>query len=157
VLGKFACRVCSKIVGIGSAERTWGTVKHLKTDKRAHLSPEAVEKQATIFGASGMIDAEIDRDNSGPIKFWHDNDFDKQFDMLALAQPIPPSQRILKCYLEEWEREHLFNKSAVSKAKFLRKYGGWNSTISIMAFISKSVARKCISNAIPRMMQGDGM
>jgi len=124
VLGKFACRVCSKIVGIGSAERTWGTVKHLKTDKRAHLSPEAVEKQATIFGASCMTDAKIDRDNSGPIKFWHDDDFDKQFDMLALAKPIPPPQRILKCYLEEWEKEHLFNKSDVSKAKFLRKYGG---------------------------------
>jgi hypothetical protein len=51
ILGKFACRVCSKIVGMGSAERNWGDVKHLKSVKRSHLSPAAVEKQATIFGA----------------------------------------------------------------------------------------------------------
>ncbi len=124
VLGKFACRVCSKIVGIGSAERNWATVKHLKTDKRSHLSPEAVEKQATIFGASCMADAKIERDNLGSVKFWSDDDFDRQFDILALAEPLPTPKRILKCYLEEWESDHLLNKSDVSKAKFLRKYGG---------------------------------
>ena len=49
ILGRFACRVCSKIVGMGSAERNWGDVKHLKSEKRSHLSAEATEKQATIF------------------------------------------------------------------------------------------------------------
>ena len=33
VLGKIACRVTSKLLGIGSAERSWGDVKHLKKDK----------------------------------------------------------------------------------------------------------------------------
>ena len=61
VFGKFACRVCSKIVGMGSAERNWGDVKHLKTDKRSHLSSEAVEKQATIFGASCLLNARLER------------------------------------------------------------------------------------------------
>ena len=55
IFGKFACRVCSKIVGMGSAERNWGDVKHLKTDKRSHMSSDAVQKQATIFGASCML------------------------------------------------------------------------------------------------------
>ena len=52
VLGKFACRVTSKILGIGSAERSWGDVKHIKTDKRAGMSAKKIEKSATIFGAS---------------------------------------------------------------------------------------------------------
>jgi len=33
VLGRFACRVCSKIVGMGSAERNWGDVKYMKSEK----------------------------------------------------------------------------------------------------------------------------
>jgi len=48
--GRFACHVCSKILGIGSAEHNWGEVKHLKTDKWAHMSVDQVKKQATIFG-----------------------------------------------------------------------------------------------------------
>ena len=52
ILGRAACIVCSKILGIGSAERSWGDVKHLKTEKRAKLSGEAVKMQGTIFGAS---------------------------------------------------------------------------------------------------------
>ena len=27
IFGDFACRVCSKVLGIGSAERSWGDVK----------------------------------------------------------------------------------------------------------------------------------
>ena len=46
---------------MGSAERNWGDVKYLKSEKRSHLSAEAVEKQATIFGASCMMDADIER------------------------------------------------------------------------------------------------
>jgi len=48
--GRFACYVTSKILGIGSVERNWGEVKHLKADKCSHLSAEQVKKQATIFG-----------------------------------------------------------------------------------------------------------
>lgn len=45
VFGKFACRICSKIVGMGSAERNWGDVKYLKSMKRSHLSADAVESK----------------------------------------------------------------------------------------------------------------
>jgi hypothetical protein len=38
IFGRFACRVCSKILGIGSAEHSWGDVKHLKTNQQSHLS-----------------------------------------------------------------------------------------------------------------------
>jgi len=43
--GRFACRVTSKILGIGSAERNWGEVKHLKTDKHSHLSADRVKNR----------------------------------------------------------------------------------------------------------------
>jgi len=130
VLGKFACRVCSKIVGMGSAERNWGDVKYLKSEKRAHLSPEAVQKQATIFGASCMADAQLERkraqDNlTDPYKFWDEEDFDSEFDMFSAPKVTPTSQpRVLKCYFEDWEEEHFLKKDDVSKAKFLQKYGG---------------------------------
>ena len=131
VLGKFACRVCSKIVGMGSAERNWGDVKHLKTDKRSHLSSSAVQKQATIFGASCMHSARLERQSKqgtseDPYKFWSEDDFDNEF----VTYLDPPAEgtndgiRVVKCYLEEWEKEHLHKKDDVSKAKFLQKYGG---------------------------------
>jgi hypothetical protein len=50
--GRLACRVTSNILGIATAERSWGDVKHLKTGKRAHLSDDRVMKQATIIGDS---------------------------------------------------------------------------------------------------------
>ena len=129
ILGKFACRVCSKIVGMGSAERNWGDVKHLKSDKRSHLSAEAVEKQATIFGASCMADAALERQKAQEstadrYKFWDESDFDREFDMFATKELKRPPARIIKCYLEQWEEEKRLEKDDVSKAKFLRKYGG---------------------------------
>jgi hypothetical protein len=129
ILGKFACRVCSKIVGMGSAERNWGDVKYLKSEKRSHLSADAVEKQATIFGASCMADARIEREKvqsstTERYKFWDEDDFDSEFDMLIPVSNTLPKKRVLKCYFEEWEEEHLTKKNDVSKAKFLQKYGG---------------------------------
>jgi hypothetical protein len=129
ILGKFACRVCSKIVGMGSAERNWGDVKHLKSEKRSHLSAEATEKQATIFGVSCMRDAQIEREKmqsntTDPYKFWDEDDFDMEFDMLSSNGTNSSTKRILKCYFEPWEHDHILRKDDVSKAKFLQKYGG---------------------------------
>ena len=52
VFGRVACRVCSKPLGCGNAERSWGVVKHLKSGKRSHLSASKSQKQATVYGAS---------------------------------------------------------------------------------------------------------
>lgn len=130
VLGKFACRVCSKIVGMGSAERNWGDVKHLKTDKRSHLSSEAAKKQATIFGASCMEDARLQRKiadekhNGGPYAFWDENDFDAEFDLLAGGTKKKKADRVFKCYMEDWEADAVLKKDPVSEARLLKKYGG---------------------------------
>ena len=117
---------------MGSAERNWGDVKHLKSMKRSHLSPDAVEKQATIFGASCMYDAALERQKAAenttdPYKFWDEDDFDREFDMLATSNTtlIPrTAQRFIKCYLEDWEDECVRKNNDVNMAKLLQKYGG---------------------------------
>ena len=38
-----ACRVCSKVLGIGMAERAWGALNIIKDGRRAHLSGESTE------------------------------------------------------------------------------------------------------------------
>lgn len=129
--GKLACRVCSKIVGMGSAERNWGDVKHLKSSKRSHLSTERTEKQATIFGASCMADAALERQkvqetSVACVKFWDESDFNSQFDLLAEDDSLLPTakKRVVKCYFEDWELTDVRSKDIVSQAKLLRKYGG---------------------------------
>jgi hypothetical protein len=52
VFGRVACRVCSKPLGCGGAERTWGTFKHLKNGKRSHLGADRAVRQATVYGAA---------------------------------------------------------------------------------------------------------
>jgi hypothetical protein len=92
ILGKFACHVCSKIAGMGSAEHAWGDVKHLKTNNRCSLRIDALKKQSMIFGVSCMDAAELDRqrksqENTGhPHKFWDDDNFFKEFNMLEWFQ-----------------------------------------------------------------------
>jgi len=49
VLGYVACRVTSKLCGIGPAERSWGGVKQIKTGQRSHLSSESTEKRSINY------------------------------------------------------------------------------------------------------------
>ncbi len=139
-LGKFACIVTSKILGIGSAERNWGDVKHVKDNKRSHLSADRTKKQATIFGADCAARARMYRDamqNNNKINddddkfsFWDDNDFDEElgFDMETFVQRNPKSgkpKRSVLCYMEEWEEEAVKSKNnIVGQHKLLEKYGG---------------------------------
>ena len=49
-LGQVACLVCSKFLGIGTAEQNWDKVKHIKSGKRSGMQINSTEKQAIIFG-----------------------------------------------------------------------------------------------------------
>ncbi len=131
ILGEFACRVCSKILGIGSAERSWGDVKTLKNGKRSHLSSEHVKKQATIFGASCIEMAKYQRGfesssdvSSSPLKFWRDDDFGvigkKDGDEKMETKP----KRVFRAYIEDWEEQATKKRDVVNKARLLKKYGG---------------------------------
>jgi hypothetical protein len=80
VMGYVACHVASKVIGIGAAERSWGDVKQLKSDKRAHLCIEYVERQGVIFGAASLHEARVIRKNAETVEgvdttyLWTDED-----------------------------------------------------------------------------------
>jgi hypothetical protein len=139
VLGRVACRVCSKPLGCGQAERNWGALKHLKTGKRSHLSSEKAEKQATIYGSaciekmrakeevkerfgvvtSHCVDADMAALEMG-LENWEGNPG-------SVPAPTVP-KRLFKAWIEDWEWECIRNNDEVAEAKLLQKYGGmrWN-------------------------------
>ena len=133
-LGSFACRVLSKRLGIGEAERCWGAVKHLKKDKRGHLSGKVVNMQATLFGSYSAQKARLKREkrknlmNLKEDKILSDEDFEQDFileEKAGLASPRKPkAKRILRCWLEDWEEVAVKKMDPVSQAQLLKKYGG---------------------------------
>ena len=128
-LGKLACRVTSKITGIGNAERNWGKVKYLKSGQRAHLSGEKTLKMATLYGA-----ASAERAKSDNIKatVWEDDDLDclglskfgideQSLEALLVSQEA----RVVKCWMEEWEEDciNANTRDKVKEERILKKYG----------------------------------
>ena len=49
ILGFVACRVTSKVLVIGAAERSWGDVKTIKYGKRSAISSDVSEKQSIVY------------------------------------------------------------------------------------------------------------
>lgn len=136
VFGLVACRVCSKPLGCGNAERNWGTFKHLKTGKRSHLSGDKAQKQATVFGAASMekaraIQAAEEANGMVVESRWSDADICFELGLenwnLAGAIAIPKvvvPKRIFYAYMEDWEFELIHNKDVLAKERLLQKYGG---------------------------------
>ena len=134
VFGKVACRVCSKPLGCGQAERNWGALKHLKTGKRSHMSSDKAERQATIYGAAciGRMRArEHAAERNGNVSS-HWTDADMEYDMglenwagRAGNVPLPVvPRRLFKTWIEEWEWECIRKEDPESEARLLHKYGG---------------------------------
>ena len=61
VLGFVACRVTSKILGIGSAERSWGGVKTIKSGKRSALRNDISENQSIVYISACVQETRIVR------------------------------------------------------------------------------------------------
>ena len=131
VLGWLACRVTSKILGIGSAERTWGVVKTLKQGKRARLGGDNIKKQSTIYANACIEEAKIKQkydDNNGEnFSTWTDEDvaFIKgagipNEDVVSYDRKLP----IFRCWREDWEIEIQKKRDEVHKARFQNKYCG---------------------------------
>ena len=55
------CRVCSKPLGIGPYERSWGDVKNIKTVKRSQLGGESIKKCSVLYTTANIHDAGINR------------------------------------------------------------------------------------------------
>ena len=110
VLGRLACRVTSKIIGIGSVERIWGDVKHLKSGKRSHILGKTLEKQATIYGRSCVEVARIKRDLKRKDNIHQENLFFDDEDLAEILKipsealkKIFPRRRKFNDWKETWE------------------------------------------------------
>ena len=129
-LGKLACRVTSKINGIGNAERNWGNVKFLKSGQRSHLSSEMTSKQATIYGAACARRAERKQQPNAPFTMWDDGDLDSLglnkfgVDEKSLQNLLAIARRVYYAWTEDWEDECIHTRDIEKEARLLKKYGG---------------------------------
>jgi hypothetical protein len=132
VLGFVACRVLSKILGIGSAERNWGDVKHLKIGKRSHLSSPKVRMAAVVYSAACIERGREDRHRQGSSTreincWWGDDDLDNDMGLEDFGVEVDAprqQQRFFHCWIEEWELNGRKKDDAIIEAKFHRKYNG---------------------------------
>jgi hypothetical protein len=131
-LGRFACRVCSKILSIGSAERAWGDVKKIKTDRRAHLSAKATKMQATIYGRHCSEKAKYQQSGKGDsekMSFWDEDDFaDLGLGKYGMdrseIEGTKKNARIFRAWFEDWEKDIYEKCNPVHNQKLVEKYGG---------------------------------
>jgi len=135
VLGYVACRVTSKLCGIGPAERSWGAVKQIKTGQRSHLSGESTEKRSIIYVSSKIEQARIHRekmekiDATGKDAMFGDEDlaFDLHLETFGVdvgTLKEPAVQRTFRAYVEGWEEEDRYKNDCVAEARLLAKYKG---------------------------------
>ena len=57
-----AVRETSKIIGMGSAERHWGDLKHINYGKSLHISTDNTEKQSMIYTKARFDKAKVHHD-----------------------------------------------------------------------------------------------
>ena len=133
ILGKLAVRVCSKILGIGSAERAWGDVKHLKSNKRSHLSSDKVKKQATLFGHSSMEMARYKIQNTEiELKYslkdcWFDDDLEAIMELYQDQNAGANTRRrskVFNAWIEQSDIDKRYMNDKVAMHSLLHKYGG---------------------------------
>ena len=135
VLGYVACRVTSKLCGIGPAERSWGGVKQVKDGKRSHLSGQSTEKRSILFISSKIAQARIECDRMEKIdavggnQMFGDDDmnFDLQLEKFGIdtgALKVREVQRVFRAWVEDWEQEARKKNDCVCEAQLLAKYKG---------------------------------
>jgi hypothetical protein len=142
-----ACRVTSKPLGCGGAERTWGAFKHLKDGKRSHMSAERSERQTTVYAGACIEKARAVRaheERHGAIveSRWTDADVTLQseaFDKWVLDDTLEVEQkRIFNAWIEDWEWGCIEDKDDVSRESLLRKYQGMEWRDDDELFVARS-------------------
>jgi hypothetical protein len=113
ILGKLACLVLSKILGVGTAERNWKQVKLIKSGQRSNISSEKCKKQVTLYGQNQQLKATARRDKLSSVgKLWEDADF-KTLKMDVYCKDMWESldalhargpEKIFRCWREGWEK-----------------------------------------------------
>jgi hypothetical protein len=102
----------SKILEIGAAQRSWGDVKTLRSNKRSHLSNLKIEKQSIMYTSARLAEARLERIekekiDAGNSDMWGDNDvnfylgLDKfGVDVDSLKDAGQPKRKV-NCWIEE--------------------------------------------------------
>jgi hypothetical protein len=129
LLGYVACRVTSKLCGIGPAERCWSAVKQVKKNKRSHLSGKSTEKKSVIYISAKQQEAKLLRekiDASGPNAMFGDDDmnFDLQLEEFGVdtkALKEPATERVFCAWVEDWEVELRIKNDSIAEARLLQK------------------------------------
>jgi len=130
VLGWLGCRVTSKILGIGNAERAWGAVKQLMQGKRGAISGSRIKKQATIYAKScideAMIKSQHIDDSNETFVNWTDEDIAFIKGAGISTEDAREYQRrpIFCCWQEPWEIDVRKKRDPVNQAKLQTKYVG---------------------------------
>ena len=125
----------SNILGIGSAERSWGDVKTIKSVKISALGSEISEKQSIVYTSAcieetsiGRTISQIDSKYGSHSHSWKDQEhaFDYQLYQWGVYKLFQNSDealiRELKLYIEDKEKFNIKNKSQLSYTMFLAKY-----------------------------------
>ena len=137
VLGFVACRVTSKFLGIGTAERSWGDIKTIKYGKRCAISSDVSEKQSIVYTSTCIESARIEQYQSDKQIYdnfsshtWNeeDNAFDNQLNKWGVdrvfSEHSEPIKRELRAYIEDWGKLSMKKDDQRSLTRFLAKYGG---------------------------------
>lgn len=138
VLGKLACLVLSKILGIGTAERNWKQVKAVKSGQRVNTSIDKTRKQVMVYAQYQQKRAQaraMKLSTAG--KLWDDDDFESmKMDMFckdirdSLGDEVVEEQdvqpvRILRLWKERWEKKKQGPKEdQILEARLTNKYVG---------------------------------
>ncbi len=113
VLGRLACLVLSKILGIGIAEKNWKQVKKVKKGDRARTGVDKTTKQVLIFLQHQMMCGALRRTAlSTAGKLWNHNNFasmkmdeyckDLEAKVGNVDKPMIPT-RVVRLWQERWE------------------------------------------------------
>ena len=117
VLGVLAYRITSEIIGIGSAERSWGDFKTIKPVKISALGSDIYEKQSIVYTYTCIEEAiflrtlsNTDSKDGSQSHSWYDNDhaFEYQSYQRGVEKLFHNSDEViiieLKMYVEDREK-----------------------------------------------------
>ena len=138
VLGKLACLVLSKILGVGTAERNWKQVKLIKAGQRSSISSDKTKKQVTLYGQNCQLKADARAHKlSSAGKLWEEDDFKTMkmdlyckdtWQALDVQRTTDVPERMFRCWRERWEiptRNMGAGGNALLEEKLKKKYMGF--------------------------------
>jgi hypothetical protein len=141
VLGKLACLVLSKILGIGTAKRDWKQVKGVKSGQRVNTCINKTKKQVLLYAKYQQTRAQARMSKlSAAGMLWEDEDFasmkmdtfckeiKESLNVEETEQPV----RVLRLWQERWELNKVRPQcDLILEARLVKKYLGLNFLTSM--------------------------